>query len=151
MTSKKSPNVFKICPKMMSLEKWKILTPLQKLPEKCMLFGPKNCCHKLSKVAQSGHTLNHSSFERLKWVHLRSTAFSNGPYSPSLPVNFLFIQTGKFYNKWMWKMINLASGARIWTHSLLIDSLFSWPLDQITRVFSSQILIYLLPRNRQIR
>ena len=30
---KKSPNVNKSCPKMISLEKWKILTPLQKLPK----------------------------------------------------------------------------------------------------------------------
>ena len=33
VTSKKSPNVYKSCPKMISLEKWKILTPLQKLPK----------------------------------------------------------------------------------------------------------------------
>ena len=31
MTSKKSPNVYKNCPKMISLEKLKILTPVQKL------------------------------------------------------------------------------------------------------------------------
>ena len=31
VTSKKSPNVYKSCPKMISLEKFKILTPLQKL------------------------------------------------------------------------------------------------------------------------
>ena len=30
---KKSPNVYKSCTKMISLEKWKILTPLQKLPK----------------------------------------------------------------------------------------------------------------------
>ena len=32
VTSKKLPNVYKNCPKMISLEKLKILTPLQKLP-----------------------------------------------------------------------------------------------------------------------
>ena len=32
MTSKKLPNVYESCPKMISLEKFKILTPLQKLP-----------------------------------------------------------------------------------------------------------------------
>jgi len=31
VTSKNSPNVYKSCPKMISLEKLKILTPLQKL------------------------------------------------------------------------------------------------------------------------
>ena len=30
VTSKKSPNVHKSCPEMISLEQWKILTPLQK-------------------------------------------------------------------------------------------------------------------------
>ena len=30
---KKLPNVYKSCPKMISLEKWLILTPLQKLPK----------------------------------------------------------------------------------------------------------------------
>ena len=33
MTSKKLPNVYKSCPNMISLEKLKILTPLQKLPK----------------------------------------------------------------------------------------------------------------------
>ena len=32
-TSKKSPNVYKTCPKMISQEKLKILTTLQKLPK----------------------------------------------------------------------------------------------------------------------
>ena len=33
VTSKKSPNVYKSCPQMISLEKLKIFTPLQKLPK----------------------------------------------------------------------------------------------------------------------
>ena len=33
MTIKKLPNVYRICPKMISLVKLKILTPLQKLPK----------------------------------------------------------------------------------------------------------------------
>ena len=33
MASKKSPYVYKSCPKMILLEKLKILTPLQKLPK----------------------------------------------------------------------------------------------------------------------
>ena len=33
MTSKKSPNVYKSCPEMISLEKLQILTPFQKLPK----------------------------------------------------------------------------------------------------------------------
>ena len=32
VTSKKLPNIYNSCPKMISLEKWKILTTLQKLP-----------------------------------------------------------------------------------------------------------------------
>ena len=33
VTSKKSPNVCKSCPTMISLEKLKVLSPLQKLPK----------------------------------------------------------------------------------------------------------------------
>ena len=33
VTRKKLPNVYKSCPKMISLEKWYILTPLHKLPK----------------------------------------------------------------------------------------------------------------------
>ena len=33
VTCKKSPNVYNSCPKMISLQKLKILTPLQKLPK----------------------------------------------------------------------------------------------------------------------
>ena len=39
VTSKKLPNVFKSCPKMISFEKLKILTPLQKLPKKVVDLG----------------------------------------------------------------------------------------------------------------
>ena len=35
----KSPNVYKSCPKMISLQKWLILTPLQKLPKNVGDFG----------------------------------------------------------------------------------------------------------------
>ena len=49
MTSIKSPNVYKSCPKVISLEKWKIYKNFLK----CGWFGQTNCCHKLWKVAQS--------------------------------------------------------------------------------------------------
>ena len=39
VTSKKLPNVYKSCPKMISLEKLKILTPLQKLPKNAQELG----------------------------------------------------------------------------------------------------------------
>ena len=39
VTSKKSPNVYKSCPKMISLIKLKILTPLQKLPKNLRDLG----------------------------------------------------------------------------------------------------------------
>ena len=39
VTSKKSPNVYESCPKMISLEKLKILTPLQKLPKNVVDLG----------------------------------------------------------------------------------------------------------------
>ena len=39
VTRKKSPNVSKSCRKMISLEKWLILTPLQKLPKNVGFLG----------------------------------------------------------------------------------------------------------------
>ena len=56
------PNVYKSCPKMTSLEKLKILTPLQKLPKNVGDLGKLIAAkgfEKLPKVqyiAQSGHT-----------------------------------------------------------------------------------------------
>ena len=38
---------------MISREKLKILTPLQKLPNNVGDFGQNYCCHRLQKVAQS--------------------------------------------------------------------------------------------------
>ena len=63
VTSKKSPNVYKSCPKMISLEKLKISTPLQKSPKNVRDLGKlivATCFEKLPKVqniAQSGHTV----------------------------------------------------------------------------------------------
>jgi len=53
VTSKKSPNVYKSCPKRILLVKWNILTPLQKLPKMFWQFGKNDCCLRLWKVAQS--------------------------------------------------------------------------------------------------
>ena len=39
VTSKKLPNVYKSCPKMISLEHFKILMPLQKLPKNVLDLG----------------------------------------------------------------------------------------------------------------
>ena len=39
VTSKTTPNVYESCLKMISLEKWKILTPLQKLPSTVWHLG----------------------------------------------------------------------------------------------------------------
>ena len=39
VTSKKSPNVYESCPKMITLVKLKILTPLQKLPKNVRDLG----------------------------------------------------------------------------------------------------------------
>ena len=62
VTSKKSPNVCKSCLNLISLEKWEILTPLQKLPKNVVVDLGKIIVatgfEKLPKVqwiAQSGH------------------------------------------------------------------------------------------------
>ena len=62
VTRNKSPNVYKSCPKNISLEKWYILTPLQKLPKNVedlgKLIGAKGFkkLPKVQKIALSGHT-----------------------------------------------------------------------------------------------
>ena len=55
VTNKKSPNVYKNCPKMISLEKWNILTRLRELPKmwaiwaKFMLPQASKSCPKCNK------------------------------------------------------------------------------------------------------
>ena len=62
VTSKKSPNVYKSCPIMISLEKLKILIPLLKLPKNVGDLGKLivaigfEMLPKVQKIAQSGHT-----------------------------------------------------------------------------------------------
>ena len=59
---KKSSNVYKSCPKMISLEQWSILTPLQKLPKnesdlgKLIVAKGFKKFPKVQKIAQCGHT-----------------------------------------------------------------------------------------------
>ena len=60
--SKKSPNVYKSCPKIISLEKLKILTPLRKLRKNVGDLGKLivakwfNKLPKVQLIAPSGHT-----------------------------------------------------------------------------------------------
>ena len=59
---KKSPNVYKSCPKLISQEKWQILKPLQKLPKnvedlgKLIVAKDFKKLPKVQKIAKSGHT-----------------------------------------------------------------------------------------------
>ena len=61
-TSKKSPNVYKSCPKIISLEKLKILTLVQKLPNNVGKLGKIifatgfEWLPKKQKIAQFSHT-----------------------------------------------------------------------------------------------
>ena len=54
--------MYKSCPKIISLEKWYILTPLQKLPknvgdlDKSIVAKGFKKLPKVQKIAQSGHT-----------------------------------------------------------------------------------------------
>jgi len=62
VTRRKLPNVYKICPKMISLEKWKVLTPYTKLPKnvgdlgKLIVAKGFKKLPKVRKIAKSGHT-----------------------------------------------------------------------------------------------
>ena len=59
---KKSPNVNKSCPKIISVEKMKILTSFQKLPKNVRDLGKLIVAKgfkklpKVQKIARSGHT-----------------------------------------------------------------------------------------------
>ena len=76
---KKTPNVYKSCPKMISHEKWMTLTHLQKYPknvrdlDKLIVSKGFKKLPKVQKIAQSGHTdwglgrLCHSRNEKVKW------------------------------------------------------------------------------------
>ena len=50
VTSKKSPNVYESCPKMISLEKLIFLTPLQKLPKNVGDLGQLSVATGFEKV-----------------------------------------------------------------------------------------------------
>jgi len=69
VTRKKSSNVYKSCPKMISLEKGKILTPWQKLPKNVWdlskLIAAKGFkkLPKVQKIATSGHTDHRPLFQ----------------------------------------------------------------------------------------
>ena len=62
VTRKNTPNVYKSCPKVFSLENWMILTPLQKLPNnvdnlgKIIVTTSFEWLPKVQKIAKSGHT-----------------------------------------------------------------------------------------------
>ena len=74
VTKRKSPNVYKSCPKMISLDKWKILTPLQNLHRNVVDLGiliAAKVLKKLPKVqniAKSGHTVNEAHRDRDKKI-----------------------------------------------------------------------------------
>ena len=53
VTSKKSPNAYKSCPKGILLVKLKILIKFTKIALMCWHFGQNICCNGLWKVAQS--------------------------------------------------------------------------------------------------
>ena len=61
VTRKKSPNFYKSCPKIISLEKWLILTSLEKLPKnvgdlgKLIVAKGFKKLPKVQIIAQSGH------------------------------------------------------------------------------------------------
>ena len=83
VTSKKPPNVYKSCPKMISQVKWKVLTPLQKLPKMCWWFGSNNYCPGLWKFAQnikncpSGHTdWGYGTAEKRQEMYVRKSSWN---------------------------------------------------------------------------
>ena len=83
----------KSCPKMISLEKLKILTTLQKLPKNVEDFGQINSCQRLWKVAQSA--INHPIWSHCQWVVTREgrpILFLSGDIFPKLKARCLHIR-----------------------------------------------------------
>ena len=127
---KKSPNVYKSCPKMISVEKLMILTPLQKLPRNVGNLGKIIVCHQLWIAAQSAKNCpiwSHWWWERELerefngckiripvWSIPKTGAlmtfslsfFKNGPTPASFSFFSVFSSKHQynFYNKYMWKM-----------------------------------------------
>ena len=79
VTRKKLQKVYKSCPKMIWIEKLKILTPSQKLPKnqgdlgKLIVAKSFKNLHKVQYIAQSGHTddIGHSYSKDPRLRHLR--------------------------------------------------------------------------------
>ena len=85
VTRRKSPNVYKSCPKMISLEKWKILTPLQNLHRNVVDLGiliAAKVLKKLPKVqniAKSGPTECYYAYLHFcKWRNIEKTISISG-------------------------------------------------------------------------
>ena len=53
MTSRKSPNVYKFCPKMIFTREIKDFDTFTKIALKCRRCWPNNCCHRVWKNAQT--------------------------------------------------------------------------------------------------
>ena len=79
------PNVHKSCPNMISLEKWRILTPLQKLPNNVGNLGKIivaigfEWLPKVQKITQSGHT---GSYPKLNTGGVQSWDSHRDPLRP---------------------------------------------------------------------
>ena len=79
------PNFHKSCPNMISLEKWRILTPLQKLPNNVGNLGKIivaigfEWLPKVQKITQSGHT---GSYLKLNTGGVQSRDSHRDPLHP---------------------------------------------------------------------
>ena len=143
VTRWKLPNVYKNCPKMISLEKWYILTPLQKMPKNVGDLGKLIVAEALKSCPKSKNRpiWSHCYLINHKWMYIphwllkleKATASKNFKLLETLtvedlgPVPSLFVK----YPKWLW--CNWQSGrlqyqktrVRIQSSATLIEHLFT--------------------------
>ena len=74
VTWKKSPNVYKSCPKIIFTREIKEFDTFTKIASKCWWFLPNNCCHRLWKIAQSAKNSLISS--HWQWYSFQRWVFS---------------------------------------------------------------------------
>ena len=97
---KKSPNLFKSWPKMISLEKWYISTSLQKLPKNVERFGQINCCKRLQKVAQS--PINWPIYSHCSWPTIATILATTWFNWPKFWVSYMTITITKMSKMSYW-------------------------------------------------
>ena len=131
VTSKKLQNVYKSCPKMIPLEKCKILTPFHTLPKNVGDLCKLNCCQTFWKVAQS--PINHPI-----WSHCHLT-------TKSWSKRFLYLLTYIQTYSWLSPVVTVGAFPGFADFSFFVSwSVSTLPsLASVLRCFVTAVKIFL--------